>query len=188
MIQITQQDFNEIGQLATHCDNKKLQIAVNEAITFDMEGLLCGFWDDVEQNWTSTDDIWTELINGTSYEGCGEKTRKHLGLKKVLLYYAYARYVVLNNWNDTANGHVTKTNDFSIPKPLKELEAFSSKYRSMGYKAFKGVQNYLCLNSETYPEFNTSECEACGCNGECDTNINTKGFGITGKNISKWDV
>lgn len=187
-IQIIQADFNLIGQLAKHCDLDKLEIAVEEAILFDFAPLLCDLFGDVEENWDDTNDNFYDLINGSKYTGCGGKKRSHIGLKKVLLYYAYARYVVLNNFNDTPNGHVTKTNDFSIPKPLKELEMFADKYRSMGYAAWKGTQAFLCREKDNFPEFKLIDCSACDCGSDDCSDGRVKGYGFKGKNISRWDV
>ena len=185
---ITQEDFKLIGQLATHCDKEKLNMAIEEALMFDVEPLLCSMFIEIENNWTSTDEIWVDLINGSNYENCNEKKRRQAGVKSMILYYAYARYVVLNNFNDTPNGAVTKTNQFSIPKPLKEIEQFANKYRSMGYKVYKDVEDFMCINKDDYTEFNDYNCATCGCGDTCKEGTKAKGFGIKPKNVSRWDV
>lgn len=185
---IVQSDFALIGQLATHCDKAKLNIAIEEAITFDLEPLLCDLFTDVNENWASVEEVWSNLINGSTYTGCNNKERKHPGIKKVLLYYAYARYTVTNNFNDTPNGHVTKTNDLSIPKPLREIESFADKYRSMGYLTWEKVKSFLCVEKDVYENFNAKECKDCGCGGNCQSKTTAKGYGIKGKNISRWDA
>lgn len=186
-IDLKQSDFSGIGDVASHCDKRKLKIAINEAILFDLKPLLCAFFDDVDQNWQSTDPNWNKLINGGKFENCDGKDVGFEGLKKTLCYYAYARYVVINNFNDTSSGGVTKTNNFSVPKPLDELRAFSNKYRKMAYQLWEMVEAYLCRNSDLFPEFDTCNCEKCGCNGKCcNGNVNTKGFGYRGKVIEKY--
>lgn len=185
---IVQSDFALIGQLAIHCDKAKLNIAIQEAITFDLEPLLCDLFYDVDEHWASVVEKWTDLINGSTYTACGDKERKQPGIKKVLLYYAYARYTVMNNFNDTPNGHVTKTNEFSIPKPLREIESFADKYRTMGYITWEKVKNYLCVEKDLYESFNEKDCKGCGCGGDCDNKTKAKGYGIKGSNVSKWDV
>ena len=185
-ILIFQEDFALIGQLAVHCDKEKLAIAIQESIIFDFEPLICENFVEISDKWDSDVTIWTALINGSTYKGCNDKDTRHLGLKKMLLYYIYARYTVMNNFNDTPNGSVTKTNDFSLPKPLKELEQFADKYRSMGFSVWKGVQKYLCHKRADYTNLEINDCKACGCdNGNCkDTAV--KGYGIRGSNISKY--
>lgn len=184
---LVQSDFACIAQLATHCDTQKLCVAVEEAKIFDMEPTLCDLMLDVEANWDNTAEPWNTLINGGDYLGCNGKTKRHLGLKRVFVYYTYARYSVLNSFNDTPNGSVTKTNNFSIPKPLKEIESFSDKYRSMAYRTWKGVEAYLCVNKDLFDNFNSYDCKKCGCNGTCNSD-KIKGYGFKGSNVSKYGM
>ena len=185
-ILITQQDFALIGQLAIHCDKEKLKIAIEESIIFDFEPLLCENFVEVSENWDSLDKVWRDLVCGSSYVGCSDREMRHLGLKRMMLYYIYARYTVLNGYNDTPNGSVTKTNDFSIPKPLKEVEQFADKYRSMGYSVWKGVKKFLCNNKEDYDNLTINDCDACDCGGSDCSDKSVKGYGIKGSNVSKY--
>lgn len=179
---ITKNDFQGIADLANHCDLNKLNTAIGEAQTFDLEELFCDFWYTITENWKVTE--YETLINGGEYEGC-KGTRTFAGIKKVLAYYAYSRYIIINNFNDTPNGNVSKTNDFSIPKTIKELEFIADKYRTMGYKEYQKATAYLCRNSEDFPDFNRGECKSCGCNGICGTKTSAKGYGISGSIITK---
>lgn len=178
-------DFDCVAQLAKHCDLAKLCIAIEEAEVFDMKPLLCDLFPDVEEHWDDPKGDWDILINGGSYLGCNEKTRTMLGIKRMFIYFAYARYIMLNGWNDTPSGSVQKTNQWSIPKPLKELESFSDKYRTFGYKTWKQVENYLCLNRDLFPSFDPCNCSGCGCNEKCDSGT-PKGYGSVGVNLTKY--
>lgn len=184
---IDKYNFECVGEVAKHCDNEKLCIAIQEAQLFDLDPLLCALFDEVVANWNNISEPWNTLINGGSYEDCKGRTKTFLGIKRVLVYYSYARYLMLNGFNDTPNGMVQKTNNFSIPKPLKEVENFSDKYRSMGYKTWKQVERYLCLNKDLpeFEEFSSKNCKPCGCNDLCDSKTSVKGYGFKGKNISK---
>lgn len=185
MITIVQNDFACIGQIAKHCDLPKLCIAIEEAKMFDLMPLLCNeMYFDVDANWTAT--TYANLINGGQYVGCNNKQSFHFGLKKVLIYYAYSRYILINGFNDSPNGLVSKTNDFSIPTPLKELQTFSDKYRNMGFDAWQSVQKYLCKNKETFTKFDATNCDCeCDCT-ECKPQTK-KHFGIKIKTLSKYD-
>lgn len=172
---ITQQDFNCIGQVAVHCDIPKLCIAIQEAQIFDLLPLLCAdFYKDIVDNINnaSHSDLW----NGSSFIGCNSKTEIHFGLKRVLVYYAYSRYILLNSYNDTPNGLVQKQNEFSIPTPLKEIQAFSDKYRNMAKDAFDLTLKYLCKNKETFTKFDATKCH-CSCES-CNGGTTKKQFGI----------
>ena len=150
-------DFTGIGDIANHCDLNKLNIAINEAADFDMEGLYCDLWDDIIENWDSTEEDWRNLIDGGNYQGCN-RTRKHQGIKRVWAYYAYSRYILINGFNDTPSGMVAKTNQFSIPTPLKELQAYSDKYRNMAKVSYERTNGFLCINSVVFDNFNTYDC------------------------------
>ncbi len=184
MITIHQTDFKGVGQVAKHCNLEKLEIAINEAIMFDLKPLLCGLFYDVDANWDEDSGVWYDIIEPKQFVGCGGKTQSHEGLRNVLVRYAYARYIILNNFDDTPNGGVTKTNEWSIPKPFADLKQVSERYRNMGLDLFKDVEAYICLNREDYPAADF-DCKSCGCNGRCGSKTKIKGFGIQGRNVEK---
>lgn len=190
--------YNCIGILAKHCDLSKLCVAENEASNFDLAELFCDFWLEIEaisnevQAYILDPELpeptnYTEktfLLNGGVYLDCSEKQRPFEGIYKIMAYYSYARYIVLNGFNDTATGMVTKTNDFSIPKTLKELESFADKYRTMGLISFERTVRYICQNSEI---FDYSHCpkDKCGCGSEKCGITKAKGYGFRSRNINK---
>lgn len=207
---ISQEDFDCIGQIAKHCDLPKLCIAINEAQDFDLAELFCDFWDSILEineevedykqaliDFESCDedcveptipenyDLKVNLICGGSYEGCNDKVKKHFGVKRILTYYAYSRYLIINEFNDTPNGQVSKTNNFSIPKPLKEIQNVADKYRNMGYESYKKTIGFLCVNREVFTDFNSKDCGTCKCGSDCDHSTKVKGYGIKGKIITK---
>lgn len=201
-ISLNRVDFAAIGQLAKHCNLEKLEIAVNEAILFDLKPLLCDLFYEVEDNWGGTGDFnsdfnsdfsinnqmdedYSNLIYAHEYIGCNDKTKSHQGLRDVLARYAYARYVILNPFDDTPNGGVTKNNEWSIPKPYNELKQVSDRYRTMAYQQWLDVEAFICFNRETYTDANLCNCKPCGCNGCCGSKTKAKGYGIKGRNISK---
>jgi len=124
------------------------------------------------------------LLNGGIYTDCLGKQRPFEGVYKIMAYYSYARYIVLNGFNDTATGMVTKTNDFSIPKTLKELEQFADKYRNMGKISFERTVRYICKNTVI---FDYKHCPTeCGCGSEKCGATKAKGYGFKSRNINKW--
>lgn len=203
LFNIIQSDFSCIGNVATHCDLPKLCIAINEAIQFDLSELFCSFWFDVESIYKEVNEylickekpecdipepenyeLKYSLIYGGNYKGCNEKKRSHLGLKSIAIYYAYSRYLQINGFNDTPNGNVQKTNDFSIPKDYREVKAYQDKYRSMGYDLYKKTLDFLCTNREVF-QFESKECKYCGCGPSCDSSTKAKGYGFNSSIISR---
>ena len=191
--------YNCLGIIAQHCDLSKLCIAENEASNFDMAELFCDFWVDIETINTEIKaydeapepkppipidyDLKKELLEGGTYTDCRGKLKPFEGVYKILAYYSYSRYIILNGFSDSPNGLVQKTNEFSIPKPLKELEQFSDKYRNMGLISFGRTQSFICQNSDV---FTYSHCPAsnCNCGANCGT-TKAKGYGFKSKNVEK---
>lgn len=176
---IEQKDFECIGEVAFHCDLNKLCIAISEAQNFDFQKLFCDYWYQIYEIWKEVRiyemceeecaepenyEIKKQLICGGEFQACG-RTMSHMGVMRVLVYYAYSRYILLNGFNDTPNGMVSKTNQFSLPKPLKELQTFSNHYRDMGYEAFKRTRSFICANSAVLGF--SGECGECKCDAEC---------------------
>ena len=87
----------------------------------------------------------------------GSQTKRHLGIKRVWIYYAYAKYLIINAHSDTPNGLVNKQNEWSMPVPLRELNDLSNKYKNMGRETLQNLREYLCINKEIFPKF-----DACG--------------------------
>lgn len=207
---LVKEDFNCIGQVAKHCDNEKLCIAENHAMDFDVSELYCSFWSDILEIWNeliayqeevsecASDpncttppvkpedyDLKFSLIFGGNYINCKGKSIKQDGVKRVLIYYSYARYVKVNQVSDTASGLVKKNNDFSTNVDYKELKDTSDEYRNMGYLTFKRSLDFLCANKTSFDWFDAKECGYCGCGSDKCGGTKAKGFGIRSSNISR---
>lgn len=194
------QQYNCIGILAKHCDLSKLCVAENEASNFDLAELFCDFWVEIEQinaeiiAYDNSEEPkppipenYTEkkaLLDGGNYTDCGGKLRPFEGIYKIMAYYSYARYVMLNGFNDTATGLVQKTNEFSIPIDQKALNNFADKYRNMGLISFERTQRYICQNTTI---FDYSHCpkDKCGCGSDKCGGTKAKGYGFRSSNVNK---
>ena len=175
---ITQLDFQCIGQVAKHCDNEKLCIAIEESKDFDLSSLFCSnLLIEALANFSSTDSFWVNLWNGGVFTSACGKVKNHFGLKRIWVYYAQSRYILLNGSNDTATGFKQKTNDFSLPILFKELQVFENKYRNMGFEAFSLTANFICQNKEKFTGDVNLDCKndcSCGsekCGGKTKNNL-----------------
>lgn len=181
---ISRKDFNCVANLAIHCDEKKLCVAINEAQIFDISKLLCDFWYDILDNLENQD--YKILLCGGIYTDYNGRKKRLQGLKKVLVYYSYARYLLINEFNDTSSGSVTPINNFSLPKNIKEINLFADKYRSMAFELWKEVELYLCINKDKFMGFNSVNCPKCDCiDNSCDGNTKAKGYGMIATLINK---
>lgn len=197
---LLQYQYNCIGTVAKHCDNSKLCVAENEASNFDLAELFCDFWVEIEQ---INDEIiaydnaqpqppeppvnYAEkkaLLDGGNYTDCGGKLRPFEGVYKIMAYYSYARYVMLNGFNDTATGLVQKTNEFSIPIDQKALNNLSDKYRNMGLISFERTQRYICQNTSIF-DYTHCPKDKCGCGSDKCGGTKAKGYGFRSSNVNK---
>lgn len=97
-------DYEDIADVAKHCDKTKLKIAENQAWEYDLKEKLCDIWDDVETD---------------------------IRLEKVWSLFSYARYVENSFYVDTASGFVRKDHSNSFPVQMNELKAVANQYRTM---------------------------------------------------------
>lgn len=184
-------DFNTIGDIARHHDKGKLAIAVSEA-EFDLVDLfgqyayllIDALKDENSQEFTVSNDPILDnlLLTGGTYE-IGEMKLRHRGLKSLVMYFIYSRYILINSYNDTANGLVGKTNEFSIPTPLKEIKDISEHYRNLAKEVSKGVIEFLCYHKDKF-DFDNKACASCkvpNVTGKVDTTRAGSNFKIIRK-------
>lgn len=171
-MQLVQSDFDCLGQIAKHCNWSQLCIAIDRAKDFDVIPLLCyDLWHKIEND----EEAYDLLINGGEFESCGGKMQRHLGIKRMWIYFAYAHYVIESAQKDTPTGRKVLDNDFSIPTPMSDLIAIEKKYRSMAFEIWEDIKSYLCKIGEH------DDCEACGCN-DCNGKVK-KVSGVISKAI-----
>jgi len=151
-------DFSCVGQIADHVDLEKLSIAVMEAEEFDIRPLvgrsqwvkLKSLIRYVKREYVArgieneADPGYLVVLGGQ----CWSKGVQWeiVGILRVLVYFGYSRYLLINEFNDTPSGNVSKANSFSIPKPLRELKDFANKYRDMAMESWRSVGEVICLN------------------------------------------
>lgn len=195
-INITAEDFEFLGVLAPNCDKPKLAIAIKEALDFDLKPV---FKDcDISAkllllkvvNYQDGDEEPTkhekDLVDGIFFEH-ENKHYENLGLKRGLIYYAYARYYMINGINDSSTGMVTKTNTFSMPKTQSELEQVANKYRNLGRFSFESSFEFIALHHDEFKQLHCIDFSLCKCHKDNrkSQNIDTKGFGFVGGNVYK---
>jgi hypothetical protein len=93
---------------------------------------------------------FSDLFNGNRYTHNGDEY-ENPGVKRLLVQYAYARYVAANGSTSTAFGMVQKTHNYSTASESKTIGAIAAKARS-GATAYEDrIKMYLDRNSADYP-------------------------------------
>lgn len=217
-------DFGCVGVVTSSCNTSKLCIAINDAMSFDLEGLLCyDFMHDIISHWREINSLKAEqadlaiklkkqeisqeeydeaiipvstklsdlepyinLIEGSVYQDCSDKHQRHLGIRTLWVYYAYANYIKINPFDDTPNGLVHKASEFSLPVPVNELNSFSTSYRNRAKIAFDKIKEYLCIHKDLFTKFDACDCAlSCGCSGACSCGGTKKIRGFKYKSVRK---
>lgn len=151
---------------------KKLEPHIQDAQLFDLKGVLGNemYWDLVADLGASPAlQKYANLWNEATWTFSGH-TYKHLGLKSVLCFWAYARYMAENNETDSALGLINP-----ISKPALGIGTITSQAdenavgrrvnsaRSGAFSLMNDIEYYLYFNIELYPlwKYTQSYLTAC---------------------------
>lgn len=158
---INRMDFSGVVNISEHGreGDEILEQFILERQNLDLIGLLGnGLYNDILEN---KDEVsYQDLMNGGVYEVNGLK-RRHFGIKRVLIHYAYAAYVYRGGMVDTPFSVVQKQSQDSIPVPISELRALHDENRKMAYKYWLMTHDYLCNHSDQFTYFDDCECNKC---------------------------
>jgi len=114
------------------------------------------FWTDLLTNRTL--EKYKALLDGGTYTKDGE-TLSYAGLKAAIASYAYARYVIGKNVQDTPFGMQVKESDYSSQPSQKLLAQNSSNHSMAGQQYLAEVIDFLNENLTTYDKFNSCKAD-----------------------------
>lgn len=136
--QVTESNFNT-GTLNQH---------ISDAQFIDIQKLLgVDFYNDLIRN--STDAKYQTLLNGGEYT-YQSNTYTNVGLKSVIVFYAYSRYILAGSQTDTPFGYVQKTNQNSQEVPQAQKRDISKQNQQTAYNYWENVQAFLNRNESNY--------------------------------------
>jgi hypothetical protein len=107
-----------------------------------------------------------KLLNGGSYTYLS-KTYLFQGLKKCIIYYAFARFTNRSPFNYTAAGIVTKDTDFSTPASDKVIQRLETEARLTADALKCEIIAFLNRNYTLYPLWTAT---GYGCATSCNDN------------------
>lgn len=136
---ITRNDIARYKQLAKTPHDDKLNEQILDAQLLDLQPLI---GESLFNKMLSTPEDYTELLDGGIYEHDGISYTNY-GLKMVLAYFAYARYMMFGSAIDTPFSVVEKLNDSSRPVEAASKKTIYTLNRDAAQQLWGNVKNYL---------------------------------------------
>jgi hypothetical protein len=160
---INKNDFSDFKTISKGVDVERIETFIQEAQDFDLKEIICRpFFFDILKNFQEVD--YQKLIHGETYIDKDGNEIEYKGIKAVLVYFAYARYVFKGSVTDTGFGVVQKKNEYSDPISEKEKKDIRTSSRQDAMIYWKECEIYLNEKIELFPKW--KECiDGCGCDG-----------------------
>ncbi len=155
---ITQEDLSKYKSIAESVKNNALwEQSVLEAQMLDIkhwlgDELLNELIEQTVSQPISITEANILLLDGGSYTYQG-RTYLFSGLKAVVIYYAFSRFVSRSPYNFTQVGVTIKDSDFSTPASDKAIQRISTEAMLSASSLKDEVVLFLRRNSTSYPLF-----------------------------------
>lgn len=145
---ITRNDIAQYKQISKTAYDDKLNEQIKDAQLLDIQPLI---GERLYNKIMDSPEDYAELLSGGQYNYNGTAYTNY-GLKMVLAYYAYSRYIMFGFAIDTPTGFREKTNDNSIPIENASKKTLYTLNREAAAQVWENVKNYLTRTNN--PDFN----------------------------------
>ena len=135
---ISANNQQKFAQIETETENTELRDLLGVALLQDLQN-----------NGATANNI--KLISGTSFVNYKNQTIYHKGLKFVLAYMVYSRYLGESFVNDTFTGFVQKNRTDSEQLSEGSIRRLQENNRVIAMNEWFIIREYLNLNSVDYP-------------------------------------
>lgn len=136
---ITRADIARYKQISKTPNDDKLNEQILDAQMLDIQPLL---GENLYNRIMATPLDYAELLDGGVYTS-NDVSYTNYGLKMVLCYYAYARYIMFGSSIDTPFSVVEKLNDNSRPVESSAKKTIYILNREAAAQVWQNVNNYL---------------------------------------------
>ena len=151
---ITLQDFVDFRGMTSNINfDKELKQHVIDAQDFELRMFMGeSFYLALETDFNQVPSlpIYSDLFNGVKYVYNSDNYEQP-GIKRLLVQYAYSRYVAAGGSTSTAFGMVQKNHQHSTPTDSKLIGQISAKARSGATNYEDRIKTYLNRKSDDYP-------------------------------------
>ena len=155
---VNKQDCSKYLSVSLFRKDEEFNRFIREAQMFDLKGLVCeSFYQDLTSETPIRD--YTLLLEGGSYTFEGKKY-EFAGLKAVLSYFAYARYVFVGHQVDTPMGIKEKVNQDGEAISQNERRDVRTMYKQQADLLWQDCERYLERNATLFPEYRCNS--GCG--------------------------
>ncbi len=153
---INRTDIVEWKDISDTINDKVLNQHIYDAQFIDLQRLMGSqFYNDLERNYDNT--VYQSLLNEGDYTHLST-TYFNAGIKRVLVDYAYARYVLLGSNRDTPFGLVVKQTNESVQTSIEDRKTIHKINQHSGFNYWENVVDFINRNSTDYPLWNEAEC------------------------------
>jgi len=126
----------------------KYELLAREVESFELDKLLgYSFYQDVAEN----QEVYTDLLNGVNFLDIYQRTVSHRGLRYVLAYLNYAKYIGESYVFDTFTGFVQKTRPDSERISTGDIKRLQLENREIAFNSFELIRMYINSNKTLYP-------------------------------------
>jgi hypothetical protein len=136
---ITRAEIARYKQVSKTPNDAKLNEQILDAQMLDVAPLL---GENLYNKIMATPEEYTELLEGGAYSHDGVSYNNY-GLKMVLCYFAYARYIMFGSEVDTPSGFKEKLSNESRPVEFGNKKTIYSLNRDSAMMIWDNVNNYL---------------------------------------------
>jgi hypothetical protein len=137
-----------IKPMSVNNEDKYNQIA-REVESLELDKLLgYAFYQDVSSNQAN----YTGLLNGSQFTDNANNLVYHKGLRYVIAYLNYAKYIGESYVNDTFTGFVQKTRQDSERISSGDIKRLQQENREIAFNAFELIRMFLNKSNQTTPK------------------------------------
>jgi hypothetical protein len=134
---ISANNGGKYDQLAFEVENKELSDLLGVALLQDLQ-----------TNPATASNLL--LLNGDTFTDCNGNTIKHRGVRFVLAYLNFSRYIGESMINDTFTGFVVKTRPDSEQISEGYIKRLQLENRSIALKEFEIIKEYLDSKTDIF--------------------------------------
>jgi hypothetical protein len=133
---ISANNQDRFAQIEKEVEEKELQRLLGSAFLQDIQ---------------ASPNEYDDLLDEKEFENSDGDTVKHKGLRYVIAYMVYSRYLGESSTFDTFSGFVQKSRDDSEQLSEGSIRRLQEENRQLAMIAWDLIKEYLDLNSDDFP-------------------------------------